>query len=529
MASVSNKNKQTLPKHIMKPGQVSINTLVIRLELAVLGFVLIVLLLSALDRANQGSQETAEQNNQEPANAAMRTTLFTDVHVPARQREVWFGDLDGILKRGQLRVLIPFSQTFFFQKNGQNLGLSTEIFKLYERFLNDQVMLDDKKMEIVFLPTPHERLLEELLEGKGDVIAADIPLHLVQEQQVKLISPATLEIQEILVTGPNAPHFKSIFNLSGQTITVREHSPYAASLQKLNNTLTSIGKKPVTIQFSAPFLRDEDLLEMTGLGLLPMTVIDNNIGEFWTNILYGVTLHQKIALRTAKELTWLIRKDNLLLEESIRSFKENNYLPQDGHQSLTEYYRQQGGEITNNLKPAVLVRYKSLLPLFEKYGKKYHFPPQLLAAIAYQRSELDPAFGKNGAVGVMGLDPSATLQEGLATELKKIRDTEYNIQTGARYLRFLADHYFSSSKFEELDQNLMAVAAYQASPEQVIAARKKAALAGFDPDLWFNHTEAFLSSREPEEDPYLVRSIRNIYKYFTIYEQFSSQSRVQNQ
>ncbi len=513
----------------------SINKLVIYLELAVLSFVLIVLLLSALDRGNQGILETAEQNEQVQSeetrateSAAIRTTLFTDVHVPARQREIWLGDLDGILERGQLRVLIPFSRTFFFQENGQSLGLSTEILKLYERFLNDQVVLGDKQMEIVFLPTHQERLLKELLAGKGDVIAADIPLHLAHEQQIKIISPVALEIQEILVTGPNASQFKSIFNLSGQTITVRENSPYATSLQKLNNTLTSIGKKPVTIQFAAPFLHDEDLLEMTGVGLLPMTVIDNHVGKFWSNILYGVNLHKKIVLRTAKELTWVIRAENLLLEESITYFKKNNYLPQNGHQILTEYYRQKGGWLKNNLKPAALARYQSVLPLFKKYGEKYHLPPQLLAALGYQRSGLNPSFGKNGAVGVMGLDPSATLQEGLKTNLNKIRKTEYNIQTAARYLRFLANHYFSSSTLGELDRNLMAVAAYQASPEQVIAARKKAALAGFDPDLWFNHTEEALLAGELEEDENIARSTRNIYKYFKAYEYFSAQNKGQN-
>lgn len=523
----------------MKPGQMSINKLVIHLELAVLGFVLVVLLLSALDRANQSSLERAEQNeqvqrkeNQATESAAIRTTLFTDVHVPARQREVWLGDLDGMLKRGQLRVLIPFSRTYFFQKNSQHLGLSAEILKLYECFLNDQVVLDDKRMEVVFLPTPQERLLEELFAGKGDVIAADILPQPAQEQQVKMISPVALEIQEILVTGPNASLFKSIFNLSGQTITVRENSPYAASLQKLNNTLTSIGKKPVTIQFAAPFLQDEDLLEMTGLGLLPMTIIDNHVGEVWSNILDGVNLHKKIALRTAKELTWVIRADNLLLEESITYFKENNYLHQDGHQILTAYYRQRGGELQNNLEPAALARYQSTLALFEKYGKKYHFPPQLLAALAYHQSGLDPDFGKNGTVGIMGLDPSATLQEGLETNLKEIRKTEYNIHTAARYLRFLADHYFSSSTLGELDRNLMAVAAYQTSPEQVIAARKKAALTGFNPDLWFNHTEealAALLSEESEEEKNIARSTRNIYKYFTVYESFSAQNKDQNQ
>lgn len=73
----------------------------------------------------------------------------------------------------------------------------------------------------------------------------------------------------------------------------------------------------------------------------------------------------------------------------------------------------------------------------------------------------------------MGIDPSAVLQEGLETDLQKIRKPEHNIQTAVGYLRFLADRYFSSPRLSELDRNLMAIAAYKASPEQVMAARKR--------------------------------------------------------
>lgn len=322
----------------MRSGQMSINKLVIHLELAVLGFVLVVLFLSALDRGGSKSEpESAAQSEQVQTRTsehqeaeAIQTPLFTDVHVAPRQRETWLGDLDDILKREQLRVLIPFSRTFFFQANGQEMGLSTEILKLYEQFLNDQVVLGDKKMEFIFLPTPQERLIEELLAGKGDIAVADMQLPPGQEKSVTVVSPVATEIQEILVTGPNSPQFKSIFNLSGQKITLRENSPYVASLQKLNNTLTSIGRKPVTIHFADAFLDDEDLLEMTAAGLLPMTVVDSHIGEFWATVFHSLKLHTKIALRTAKEMTWMIRPDALLLRESISYFKETSYLPRMG-------------------------------------------------------------------------------------------------------------------------------------------------------------------------------------------------------
>ncbi|MCW5204671.1 transglycosylase SLT domain-containing protein, partial [Desulfobulbus sp. N2] len=396
--------------------------------------------------------------------------------------------------------------------------LSSKILRRYEQFLNDQVVLGDKKMEIIFLPTPKERLVEDLLAGKGDIAVADLLLPPEQEERVTFISPVAAENQEILVTGPNSPQFKSIFNLSGQEITVREDSPYATSLQKLNNTLTSIGRKPVTLHIADTFLEDEDLLEMTATGMLPMTVVDSHVAEFWATIFHNLRLHNKIALRTAKEISWAVRSDSFLLQESISYFKKNSYLPQDGHLSLTEYYRNKDGFLKNSLALPALERYHSKAAFFEKYGEKYTVPSLLLAALAYQESQLDPSrLGENGKVGLMGINPAVVLQEGLQADPQQIQKPEHNIQTAARYLRFLADHYFSSPRLSELNRNLMAIAAYKSSPQQVMAARKKAALAGYNPDIWFNHVETAIHL---EENKNIAQYVRNIYKYFKAYEYF---------
>lgn len=510
----------------------SINKLVICLELAVLGLVLIVLLLSSFDYHGGGGEkkETAEQAGQvhiaehEKKKAeAKYPALLTDVHVAPRQREIWFGDLDGMLKRGQVRVLIPFSRTFFFRADGQEMGLSTEILRLYKKFLNEQMALGEKKMGFVFLPTPQDQLIQELAAGKGDIAVTDIGPVPDQEEDVTSVSPVAAEIQEILVTGPDARLFKSIFNLSGQTITICEDSPYTASLQKLNSTLVSIGRKPVTLRFVDAFLDDADLLEMTAAGLLPMTVVDSHIGKFWAQVFHKLKLHNKIVLRTAKEISWVIRSDNRLLQESISYFRKNSYLPQDGYPVLTSYYRKKDHFLQNNLRLSELERYHRFAPFFEKYGQEYAFPPLLLAALAYQESELDFArdsvrHDENNKIGIMGLDPSALLQEGLEADLTKIQGAEENIRTAARYLDFLREHYFSAPELSESDRNMMALAAYRIGPMQVMAARKKAALAGYNPDIWFKQVETAIQSEEGRNIDDISQYVRNIYSYFKAYE-----------
>ena len=126
----------------------------------------------------------------------------------------------------------------------------------------------------------------------------------------------------------------------------------------------------------------------------------------------------------------------------------------------------------------------------------------------------------------MGIDPSALMQEGLEADLKQIRSAEENIQTATSYLRFLADHYFSSPQLSELDRNLLAIAAYMSSPEQIVAARKKAALAGYNPDIWFGNVETALPA---DQDKDIAQSVRNIYSYFKAYEYFLEKTEKQIQ
>ncbi|MCI5142957.1 MAG: hypothetical protein D3909_14755, partial [Candidatus Electrothrix sp. ATG1] len=234
-------------------------------------------------------------------------------------------------------------------------------------------------------------------------------------------------------------------------------------------------------------------------------------------------LHKKIALRTAKEMTWILRADSLLLQESISYFRENTYLPQNSQHELTEYYRKSGGFLKNNMRLSALERYHTMIELFEKYGRKYNFPSVLLAALGYQESELDSSrLGENGRVGLMGINPSVVQQEGIKVDLQRIQKPEENIHATARYLRFLADRYFSSPKLSKLDQNLMALAAYRTSPEQVMGARKKAALAGYNPDIWFNHVETAMPAEQGKD---VTQYVRNIYKYMKAYVSFLKQNK----
>ena len=91
------------------------------------------------------------------------------------QRIVWKGDLDGMIKRRIIRVLLPYNKTLYFlDKGGQQRGLMYDMMTAFEQDLNKQVATKHLKVQFIFVPTSRDRLIPDLLAGKGDIIAADL-------------------------------------------------------------------------------------------------------------------------------------------------------------------------------------------------------------------------------------------------------------------------------------------------------------------------------------------------------------------
>ena len=75
-----------------------------------------------------------------PADAKTATAparkAYTLPHLAAK---AWTGDLDGMIKRRMIRVLVPYSKTLYFVDRGTQRGLLYEMFRLFERDLNKKL------------------------------------------------------------------------------------------------------------------------------------------------------------------------------------------------------------------------------------------------------------------------------------------------------------------------------------------------------------------------------------------------------
>ncbi len=103
-----------------------------------------------------------------------------------------------------VRILVPYSKTYFFVDRGRQLGASAEIGMALQRWLNQNDAAPGRVV-IDFVTVARDKLVPALLDGKGDVIAADIALGKDQEAKVALTDPWIADIKEVVVLGPASP------------------------------------------------------------------------------------------------------------------------------------------------------------------------------------------------------------------------------------------------------------------------------------------------------------------------------------
>src|SRR5262249_38581251 len=172
----------------------------------------------------------------------------------------WTGDLDGMVDRRLIRVLTVYSRTQYFIDQGTPRGTAYDQGKLLEDELNKKLKTGELKIHVQFIPVSRDELLPALIEGKGDVVMANLTVTPERLKTVDFVAPGIAGVDEIVVTGPNVPTIASVDDLSGRDVFVRESSSYYQSLLKLNERLTGKAKPPVKLTPAPEELEDEDLL-----------------------------------------------------------------------------------------------------------------------------------------------------------------------------------------------------------------------------------------------------------------------------
>jgi membrane-bound lytic murein transglycosylase MltF len=420
------------------------------------------------------------------------------------------GDFDMMLKRGIIRVAVPFSRTQFFYDKGMQHGLAADAIRDLETHLAKQFP-GKRHLTVIITPMTFDRLLPSVVEGKADIAAGNITVTPERLEAVDFTVPITDSMNEIVVTGPGAPALTSLDDLSGRDVHVRGATSYRQSLDALNERFAREGKAPVNIVLLPEELEDEDELDMLNAGLIQIVVKDDRLVALWQDFLPHITPRPDIVLRTDGVIAWAIRKNSPKLKAVL-----DGIIPDSTRKGLQRAVYAQfeidAKKMRNARGDEDMRRFDALVGLFRKYGGQYGFDSLLLMALGYQESGLDQSLrSPSGAIGVMQIMPAT----GRTLQVGDIRQVEPNIHGGAKYLAAMVDAYFKGAPLNETNRTLFAFASYNAGVDRIASIRKMAEKQGLNPNVWFNNVELVVA-REVGQGP--VRYVRNIFKYYVAYK-----------
>ena len=395
----------------------------------------------------------------------------------------WSGDLDGMVERRAIRVLVVHSGYLYFFDEGRPRGITVEMLAEFERFLNKKYKSTRLPIHVVPIPVTRERLLPDLLAGRADLVAANLTVTPERSAQIDFSKPIYGGISEVIVTGPSAPPLESIQDLAGQDIFVRASSSYFENLNRLSAGFIAMNLKPPRIRLVEEVLED-------------------------------LVMREDLVVNMDGDIAWGFRKGSPKLTALLNEFMRRHGQGTLYGNVVRNKYLDDSDWVKSVSSKAALEQLEPLSLLFKKYAEQYGFDWLELAAQAFQESAFDNTKKSGaGAVGIMQVKPSTAGDKNVAVE--NVHELENNIHAGAKYLRFLADRYFDDASMHPLDQWMFAVAAYNAGPAKIARMRRLAKKQGYDNTVWFDNVEVVVAKNIGRET---VQYVSNIYKYYVAYK-----------
>jgi len=422
-------------------------------------------------------------------------------------------DLDGMLKRKTIRVLVVNSKAYYGIEKGKKTGLYHDAIVALEKQINKNHPNKNKhiKTKLIPIPVTREFLIPALKAGYGDVAVASNTITKIRKEQIAFSNPFASGINEILVTNSNQNSIGSFEDLAGKEVYIKPSISYMDSLLQVSETLVQKGLDPIVIKALPEDLESEDILELVNDGVIGITVMDDYKAKMWSVVYKGLKLHTNITFRENAELGLMLRKGNPKLLAELNKFIETNKVGNAFAKVATEKYLH-SKRYKKTVKSGISKKkFQALSQTFKKYAARYELDPLMLMAQAYQESRLrERAKSHVGARGIMQLMPGTAREMNVGS----IHNTDSNIHAGVKYHKFLKEHYFSDENIDKASRSLFIFAGYNAGPNRINKFRKMAKARGLNPNKWFGNVEVIAAEKIGRET---VQYIQNIYNYYVAY------------
>jgi membrane-bound lytic murein transglycosylase F len=252
-----------------------------------------------------------------PANVRMRTLLWGVLLLASGCETGETGDLDALRSLGHLRILIP-------QLESGHLPRQVDLLD-QERELADSLARTLGLKPVWVVVEKRSDLIEQLVRGRGDLIAANLTVTDERAGQIAFSRPLTMAREQV-VSRVEAGPLRSAYDLEGRTVVVRRSSSFWGTIERLQEA------HPDIRLVAAPENVDtEEILYRVATGAYDVTVADDNLVT--TALAYMPGLMVGFSLTEARPVAWGVRPgapellaavDTFLADANI-TFREADY------------------------------------------------------------------------------------------------------------------------------------------------------------------------------------------------------------
>jgi membrane-bound lytic murein transglycosylase F len=428
----------------------------------------------AFDITDERSMAWGVRSNDTELHTALNQFLNKN-HLTLGVEKVYLDDLPNIQQRHVLRVITYQDPSHYYLHEGKLYGFEYELVKKFA---------EARRLRVdVVLASSHQEMLDLLLQGKGDVIAASLPKTIsYSEDRIQFTEPYHYAAP-VIVGRDTDNKLLDIHDLEGRRIILSADSPY-------RNFLESIRKRGIEFELieAEKDANTEAALFMVALGMYDLTVVGNH--QLKSEFARQIGLQSHFVLSEPMAHSWALRATNSRLLAAMNDYIKHEYRSEFYNVIYSKYFTRPVITTGDSSLFAHVERISPFDEIARTYAERYGFDWRLIVALMFQESRFNPqAASDAGAEGLMQLLPDTAEQQGV-TDLKNPEDS---IHAGVSYLDSLR------SKFEDdllLDERTwFSLASYNAGYSRVKRARRIAEKMGLDSNRWFDNVEkAMLAS-----------------------------------
>ncbi|AYF85824.1 transglycosylase SLT domain-containing protein [Pseudomonas sp. JS3066] len=439
------------------------------------------------------------------------TTMLAPAPPPNRT-----DDFECIRERRTIRILVPYSRTFFHIDQGRQKGVSHETGLAFERWLNQRYpsRKGSARWHVIFIPVSRDQLLPSLIRGVGDIAAGG----LVEGERAGfdgqvVMASGEFRTEPVLVIGPAGETIASLDDLAGKEVAVPALSNDFWGLVELSRSLSERGLAPIRLLPLAEGIEAEVLLERVNAGALSAAVVDRRVARAWKPTLDSIAI-QPLEFSWGGHYAWAVRNGNPELRGVLAAFFNDQQHDSRLVRALDGDRLAAGHFLDEPASADELRRFRRLNQAFIESAERHGLDPLMLMAQAFHESRFDQRARSNrGAVGVMQVLPSTAADPNVRVSGVG-SSAEKNVEAASKYLRFLADTYLDDPALTSDNRIFLLLAAYNAGPGNLQKIRRMARENGLDPDRWYGHVEK-MAARELGRET--LDYVSNVYKYYVAY------------